>query len=88
VRIAAGVTACSAARSSWTRRVGSGVNPNIAPTKEARRNAPQTGRPPLSSEALDGARSVDALSMQQLWQPRNVDGAVRFIEIDLGSEHC
>jgi hypothetical protein len=30
---------------SWTRFVGAGVNPNIAPTKEARRNAPADRSP-------------------------------------------
>jgi hypothetical protein len=34
---------------SWTRLVGAGVNPDIAPSKEARRNAPadRSSAPPI-----------------------------------------
>jgi hypothetical protein len=34
---------------SWTRMVGAGVNPDIAPSKEARRNAPadRSSVPPI-----------------------------------------
>jgi hypothetical protein len=34
---------------SWTRFVGAGVNPDIAPSKEARRNAPadRSSVPPI-----------------------------------------